>query len=122
MSYPRSSGPGVGKPDKSGWPDLRRASLGNGSRKKSPSPLPRGTRKYALAGGGSSAHVTPGHGGIPSGGTVDGGSGVHVLFTQVSPPKQSAVDAHVPPTSPPPSGLHCVVRPTSSHFRPLAQS
>ena len=45
-SKPNISAPGVGKPFNVGRPfSPRRMSFGNGSRKKSPSSLPRGTRK-----------------------------------------------------------------------------
>src|SRR5215471_2092657 len=107
----------------SGWPPLSLTSFGNGRRKKSPSFDPRGTRKYAFTGAGSSEQSTPFQPGAPIGGTpCVGGNELHTLFTHVRPPKQSALDVHAPPTSPDPSGLHWVEKPTTSQRNPELQS
>src|ERR1700729_751070 len=105
-----------------------RASLGKGSRKKSvpgpPSSAPRGTWKYGFVGGGSSAQSTPGQVDSPIGGGVPvvEGAEVQTWFSHSRPPKQSAFDMHVPPTSPLPSGWHSALSPSGSHRSPETQS
>src|SRR5262249_8839588 len=73
---------------------------------------------------GSSVQSTPFQVGRPSGGTPlgTGGSGVHVLSEQARPAKQSALVAHLPPRSPPPSGWQTAGKPTRLPRRPEAQS
>src|SRR5438034_175073 len=90
-------------------------SFGNGRRKKSPSSLPRGTRKCAVTGPSSVAQSTPLKPGTASGAGPPAGGGAHALFVQSRPAKHSPFAAQAPPTSFVPSGWHWAPKPTTLH-------